>query len=444
MSFEHTARSHAGSGLRLFLSKYLTQIISSVYAALCFFYGIGSYADLTGANFLPKWLTDFMSAYPRQIMIGFVIISVVTIVVLFVIEYLKYIRMEREEDAALLKFMEHFADRWEFMRRNSATTISERSFKEYYRTVDYQSRIVLSDIATFFSERCDGKNIEACVKMVEPHSLRTMLQTGDLNDCQVFTLVRGGTYSDERREKEIARLKEEYFQQENLEHPFRPESIGLISDFYTMFKANQSIETCDSPSAKGFACHDMLRYTTRIDRFNAGGKSIFQTYRPYRTTSGEWWKKYNSTVCIPIRIRIADLHPGLKKCVKDSGWTGRYLIVAFLCVDHDKHLPKRLVKDLEKYTIRFAEIIQKYFHEVAEIGLTVSKPEGLPSARANEAKITRRSGTLCNFVLVVLINLLGMFSKKAARKLQKYALGCYSNVTPDPMDENDPFYKFVK
>ena len=321
----------------------------------------------------------------------------------------------------------------------------------FYRDIEYDSTALMNRIAEFLTHRFKH-SIQTCIKMFDSSSLKAMLQTGNIADCRVFTLVRGGSDLSKRREEELARHIKKYGIPKQGD-PFTPESVGLISDFYTMMLANKYHETCESDRAKCFASYDMVRYRNRIDLFNSAWlsdypKSGMQFHRPYRTTSGEWWKHYKSTVCVPIRIPIGEqLHPSWRACLDRKHWTGDYLVVGFFCIDHCAELPKHIMPDLIKYVEKFADIFSGYFQNVSVgamdiIGKNkVYTPNEEPSTVVQQE---REKGKDVDMRLIKFIRLIAAFSPAKAKAYQEKKLAEFANVAPDSMDETDLFYRFLR
>lgn len=341
-----------------------------------------------------------------------------------------------------------------FDMRKANTKENKHAFhKDFYSSLKITCDALCGNIYFFFKHRYN-KDISVCIKMYEADSLKHASETHDIGNIKVFTLSRSGSDDITREKLEVAEKMLHYAFVNPRDAQFEGDLISEISDFYTMTQANQSMP--NHTSAFRFASQDMVRYRNRIRRFNAfnmaNSREDLQlpVYRPYRTTSGKWWDKYQFTVCVPIRINKKYLDDATRELVM-----GENLIVGFLCIDTKKPIQKRLRLELESYTEAFAYALSGFFHEISVMDMKIDyqpkdRTDDILEYLQHVQRFPKNDGIpqkckLPDFLCICHMKLMIKAGKSAADILeyQHKKLAKFSNVAPDIMYEDDPFYKYL-
>lgn len=206
----------------------------------------------------------------------------------------------------------------------NAKTKKIPSYETYYSQMRSKAELICNEISLFFDSNFN-KNFNVCIKMIDVASSRA---TKSISEMKVITLCRSGC---DKIEREKCDATEEIY-------------VAKNSDFQSILEKDGL-----KGSSNVFAVNNLWLYCLlqKIQR------------NPYKTSSKDFLKKYNSTIVVPIRINS-------KKLPSDSDFSNanEYQVFGFLCIDYKHRISKRLMKNMLEYEKAFGDLLYIFFNEV--------------------------------------------------------------------------------
>lgn len=198
------------------------------------------------------------------------------------------------------------------------------SYTTYYSQIQTKAELICNEISSFFDSNFN-KNFNVCIKMIDVSSSRT---TKSISQMKIITLCRSGC---DKIEREKCDATEEIYVSQNSDFESILEKDGI--------KGSNNV----------FAVNNLRLYCLlqKIQR------------NPYKTSSTNFLKKYNSTIVVPIRINSKKL-----PCDSDFSNSNEYQVFGFLCIDYKRRISKRLMKNMLEYEKAFGDLLYIFFNEV--------------------------------------------------------------------------------
>jgi len=198
------------------------------------------------------------------------------------------------------------------------------SYDTYYSQIRSKAQLICDEISSFFDSNFN-KYFNICIKMIDVSSSRT---TSSISEMKIITLCRSGRDKIERGKYDAT---EEIYVRENSDFESILEKDGI--------KGSNNV----------FAVNNLLLYSFlhRIQK------------NPYKTSSVSFWKKYNSTIVVPIRIDS-------KRLPYDSDFSNanQYQVFGFLCIDYKHRISKKIMFNMLEYEKAFGDLLYIFFNEV--------------------------------------------------------------------------------
>ncbi len=198
------------------------------------------------------------------------------------------------------------------------------SYTIYYSQICLKAQLICDEVSSFFDSNF-GKKFNICIKMIDVSSSRT---TSSISQMRITTLCRSGCDKIERSKFDTT---EKIFVHQN-------------SDFESIL---------DKDGAKG----SNTVFTANNLRLYCFLHRILGT--PYKTSSTNFLKKYNSTIVVPIRINAKKLPTN-----SDFSHMNQYQVFGFLCIDYKHRISKRLMMNILEYSKAFGDLLYIFFNEV--------------------------------------------------------------------------------
>lgn len=194
---------------------------------------------------------------------------------------------------------------------------------------------LVSQIQIFAADICDrivelmnynfDKDFSVCVKLVEVTSSKS---TTSPDQIQLRTFCRSGQDAVDRSEHDSALIP-----------------LNGNSDFLWIFEGDDC-----------FCCSHLWWY--KVWHNNILGHFGFSKARAYNSTTEKYWKRYRSTVVVPIKLRNELV---TNQFVKNDKRQDQ--LIGFLCIDCKKRLPRSLLKKVVPYMVAFADGFYAFFDE---------------------------------------------------------------------------------
>lgn len=198
------------------------------------------------------------------------------------------------------------------------------TYTTYYSQIKSKAELLCNEISSFFDSNFN-KSFNICIKMIDVSSSRS---TKSISQMKIITLCRSGCDKIERAKCDAT---EEIYVEDN-------------SDFESILKKDGI-----KGSNNVFAVNNLKLYCIL--------QKILGT--PYRTSSKDFLKKYNSAIVVPIRINSKKL-----PCDSEFSSSNKYQVFGFLCIDYKHRIPKRLMKNMIEYEKAFGDLLYIFFNEV--------------------------------------------------------------------------------
>ena len=200
------------------------------------------------------------------------------------------------------------------------------SYTTYYSQICSKAELICNEISSFFDSNFN-KNFNVCIKMIDVSTSRS---TKSISQMKIITLCRSGC---DKIEREKCDATEEIYVSQN-------------SDFESILEKDGV-----KGSSNVFAVNN-LRIYCLLKKIQGN---------PYKTSSVDFLKKYNSTIVVPIRINS-------QKLPHDSDFcnSNQYQVFGFLCIDYKHRISKRLLRNMLEYEKAFGDLLYIFFNEVLE------------------------------------------------------------------------------
>lgn len=226
-----------------------------------------------------------------------------------------------------------------------ARDVTKDSQTAYNRLIKQTSEKFCRIMSEYFHLKYN-KRFNICIKTIDVTSSRT---SSSINEIKVYTLARGGKDKIQRENLETTK---EVFVRDDTSY------IKILSNENTGRKSDY---TCTN-----LIVHCLLKKASRD---------------PYLPPFKTFYKKYLSTIVVPIRINSAIL-PDDSKYISNNDQ--RYQVFGFLCLDYKfpirRNLSKCLCQDLKAFAdslyIVYDEVIKaniKYDKEISAIAYAVQR-----------------------------------------------------------------------
>lgn len=215
-----------------------------------------------------------------------------------------------------------------------ARDVTKDSQTAYNRLIKQTSEKFCRIISEYFHLKYN-KNFNICIKTIDVTSSRT---SSSINEIKVNTLARGGKDKIQRENLEIS--KEVFVKDDTSYYKILSnENNGRKSDY-----------TCTN-----LVVHCLLKKASRD---------------PYLPPFKTFYKKYLSTIVVPIRINSAIL-PDDSKYINNH--EQRYQVFGFLCLDYKFPITKTLSKCLCQDLKAFADSLYIVYDEVIKANAKYEK-----------------------------------------------------------------------
>lgn len=179
------------------------------------------------------------------------------------------------------------------------------------------------------------KSFSVCVKLVE---IKSSKSTTSPEQIQLTTFCRSGEHRVDRSE-----------------HDSKPIPLQDNSDFLWIFEG-----------ADCFCCGHLWWYTVwhnKILDFLGLGES-----KKYYSTTEKYWKRYLSTVVVPIKLKNDFVQ---NKFVKNNKRQDQ--LIGFLCIDYKKRLSNSVLHKMLPYMVAFADGFYSFFDEFITAQIEILK-----------------------------------------------------------------------
>ena len=291
------------------------KIFSSFFEMILSFFGLLSKFEEYTKHTL-EWLTN-LNPDERQIFIlaiTFVLIIflifLTLLIVLLVVFYKKIISNRNKDSFEML--MESFLNEL----KNAEYEVEKIHWLEKSAGRDLNTRIkgIINNLSEFLSKHYN-QNISVCLKTF-------IKDTYNLKNAEYFTFCRSENTIHERQG----------FNRKN-----DPQKISENSYYNSII--------CEKEGY--FACGH-LRRSELIKKFL---HIFFKKIEPLKNSHKEYWRKYKSTIIVPIRMDIEN-----KRYKNDEEHECQYEILGFLCIDSKKNMRMWNIKDITPYSKRNRDV----------------------------------------------------------------------------------------
>lgn len=194
--------------------------------------------------------------------------------------------IQKETGEFIHRFFHDLRDCNSFLDKN--TNVDESQFKD-------KAKLLCNQIEKIFSRLLDAK-ISVCIKTIKTDTILN----NSIDDWEVITFVRSISTADER-----------------YKYDRKPDKIVDNTDFEIILRDVGKYKQQDY-----FVAENIDKF--RKD-FESNARAIF--------LNSHEEVPYKSAIVVPIRIKVSDMHPNLKKLCDNGEF---FHVVGFLCIDSEE------------------------------------------------------------------------------------------------------------
>lgn len=197
-----------------------------------------------------------------------------------------HLAIRKETGELFHSFFHDLRDCNSFLDKNK--DVEERVFK-------YKASLLCNQIEKIFNRLLDIKTA-VCIKIIKTDTILNK----SIDEWEVKTFVRSSSTSDER-----------------YKYDRKSDKIIDNTDFEIILR-----------DIGDFKQQDYF-FAENIDRF----REVFETKSGEKFRNSHEDFPYKSAIVVPIRIKVSDMHPDLKKICNDDDF---FHVVGFLCIDSEE------------------------------------------------------------------------------------------------------------